>query len=259
MLADNDDATENEMRESCLLLDAWAAMLSGALGDDADMQTRWGYSSLNMFNAVLAAIKFKSGAKHLKKYLSQAITLTAPPMLVGALQKRLAEPDGVGIIPSASLIRFNELALDLSLSALRQRQYKRSAVRMLWSDSSLQLGFDLLWVQCHEVERDQVVNVFKAVADLTVLVRMWAQERARILQDGGEHDDLCPESWIPLLKTIGNSIKEHIFTPGVMASGHRGLVHKVVLCAIMVVFCIIMFGLIVALLMQMCECLVEKT
>lgn len=171
----------------------------------------------------------KGGGIKMIDALKHCISICAPAVLVGSLQQRLES--GATRVPSAASLHRNEFALDLGICRMRQRRYCSDSVRFLWSDSSLQLGYDLLWAQCHEVRKSELVPCFKAVVDLTKLVKMYIDKAVddfniESFDPTAQLDLPLDPTWKPLLRQL-LEIKEHIFTPGVMASGRRSLTHKI--------------------------------
>ena len=174
-------------------------------------------------------MKLKGGARQLIEVLRRAIGVCAPACLVGGLQARL--DDKISKVPSASVIQRNEVALDLGLCKMRQQSYVSECVRYLWSDSSVQLGYDLLWAQCHEIPKAELIPTFKAFLDLTFFIRMYAQRHHEQNQQFGDDEQVggkelpLEDTWMPMLRQMQN-IAEHIYMPGNLASGHRTLIHK---------------------------------
>ena len=124
----------------------------------------------------------------------------------------------------------------MAMCELRRRNYEKRCIRFLWSDSSMQLGHDILWAQIHEIPVDSLVPVFKAFVDLSLHTQAFVRSRSETAQRAGAQDvqpghqstEELPmqDVWRPFLRKL-LLIKEHIYTPGVMASGHRSLTHKV--------------------------------
>ena len=154
-------AEAERMRTAVTRLEYWSSSLAEARGESEALCQghRWRYTSECLLDSIRLALKLKGGASQLEHVLLKAIKLVAPDILVGALERRLSTP---GAVAGSSTVRFHELTLDLALVEMRIRNYSADAIRFLWSDSSQQLGYDLLWAQYHEIQREQLVPTFKA-------------------------------------------------------------------------------------------------
>ena len=76
----------------------------------------------------------------------------------------------------------------MAMCELRRRNYEKRCIRFLWSDSSMQLGHDILWAQIHEIPVDSLVPVFKAFVDLTLHTHAFVRSRSETTQRAGAQD-----------------------------------------------------------------------
>ena len=225
IIAGSDEAVVDNAKASGIIqrLEQW----SGALDEMPDGNcfvshpniSRWRHSSITMLTAIRMACMLKGGSAKLETIVRHAVSLAAPPFISGALSRALAQ-HGCRGLPSASVEQRCELSLDFALNLLRRSQYDPTAFRFIWSDSSEMGGFDWLWQQCHEISRDDVIPLFKAVVELTTLIGMFSEASV------GPVETNVQEHWKPLLRML-LKIKEEIYTPASLESGFKGLVHKV--------------------------------
>ena len=135
------------------------------------------------------------------------------------------------LIPSHTLLRRYQLALDVAIILLARRRIAKlhadgeTVARWAWSDSSPIAGFDWLWNRLIEIPESKVVQTSDAIVDLMAGVHEYCAA-----SDGSDEAlasvlPICDE-WRPLLKIISANIFELILTPTALGSGHRGLAHK---------------------------------
>lgn len=175
-------------------------------------QNRIPYSIL-----VLVSQKLKGGSSQLQTVLRHAVSLVAPPLLLPLLLKQL-DNSVHSAMPCASTVHNYEFIFELAMIHHRQQHHIDDCVRFLWSDSSLQLGYDLLWAQYHEIPRSQLVPVFKAVLDLCTLIERRCSNHDNYVASSRSEVVVEP-SWKPLLQQL-LQVREHIFPPG--SEGHMG-------------------------------------
>ena len=135
------------------------------------------------------------------------------------------------LIPSHTLLRRYQLALDVAIILLARRRIAKlhadgeTVARWAWSDSSPIGGFDWLWNRLIEIAESKVVQTSDAIMDLMAGVHEYCTA-----SDGSDEAlaSVLPlrDEWRPLLKIISANIFELILTPTALGSGHRGLAHK---------------------------------
>ena len=171
----------------------------------------------------------------MKHVLKQAITACAPKFLVGALLERIDDPK---IIPSPSFARWNEFTLDLSIIEWRRSLFKRGRLRYLLSDSTqTKRGHDWFWMECFEVQREDLRDVVKAMFSIKSMLdasppaatyfKDLKRAKAGLLYMPTLAED--PTNVSAELKCACrqlNKVQHYIYTPCAMASGFTSTVHK---------------------------------
>ena len=226
------------MRRTVERLEGWASQVAEAEGIVTRRRSlegrRWLHGSFKMFSALRFSSQLRGGANKLASALKQALMVVAPRFLVGALCSGLEsiEKGKSLVVPSASTVSRNEIALDASLILLRREQYRKDMARWMWSDSSEVAGHDWFWTQFHELPQSELVKTFRAANDLALATRKYAAEaEARAAEDGPDAvvledaHDVALQGWAPMLRQL-RQIQEHICAPAAMTSGQKGLAHK---------------------------------
>ena len=115
-------------------------------------------------------------------------------------------------------------------TALMRYTVCRVPRRRCWATAEPR-GYDWLWSQHHEIRETDLLSVFEAVVSLSQSISTFCEESAAHASeydedtDGPVSVDPLP-AWVPWLKIICSSIREHIHPPVALASGHRGLADK---------------------------------
>ena len=221
-------------------LDSWAVQLKECEQPTATLvpqcRRRWRHSTSKVLSSIRVAHMVRGGASKLAGVVKHTLSLIAPAFLVGPLMRGLQQDEAkMTVLPGASTIRRNELALDISLTLWRKRTYQKEVCRFAWSDSSPMANYDWVWCQVHEVPRCKLVSTCKAAHELIHTIQAYVMQLQKDGSEIGLDDDAMPSlssifevppHWVPLLQELLN-ISEYIYPPSSMTSGHRGLVHNV--------------------------------
>lgn len=167
----------------------------------------------------------KGGPNKLLDLLRNAMTLTVPSFLLGSLLRSLEE--GGRTIPSATTMRRNEFCVDMALIIWRHLTYKPQVRRFLMVDASPVADYDWLWAIMYEILRTDLVQTARACLELAghIDVFMTGLERKKINFDWKIHVRNVPDSWRLLCTSIA-ALREYVFPPATVTSGHRSEVHK---------------------------------
>ena len=234
-LASVQDAREKakmhaDLEDSINTLQSWELSLrelDGTVpGFDQERLGKFEHTAMEMITSIRFCMTLSGGAASLCQALRHAIELVVPkalvPTLIGHLENPRTQP------PGASTVRRAELSLDVALMVHRRSRVCTSneVVRFMWCDSSPLVGYDWLWSQFHEIRRLDLVPVCQAMHRITRAIR---EAFATVESKGGSADDLFQPlpDWGADLAAVKTSIVEHISPPTSVASGQRGIAHKV--------------------------------
>ena len=142
-------------------------------------------------------------------------------------------------IPGATIIRRNELSLDIAIQLLLHQRSADS--EQVWryghADSSPMGGYDWMWSSWIEVPRVMAFPVYKAINRLQLATHAWVEEKLagladedKLPADWWDDGQPCPE-WRACTDLIKANLFEAILPPAALGSGHRGLAHKASLLA----------------------------
>jgi hypothetical protein len=223
------------------MLDSWASSTDGAANKQESANR---HGSEKLLECIRLCRFLKGGPATLHAVVARSISLELPPdmrsLCVDSAGKLINKP------PSASILRRYEFALDVGLVVLqRMRSVKMSSsvVHFSLADSSPMCGYDWIWSQYHEIEKDKLVEVFDAVVNLTASIVGYCnrvEELSGPALDEDMHDvselrdayvhlkfdsEPLPE-WKEWLRCIRSNIYEHINPPMALGSGHRALSDK---------------------------------
>ena len=204
------------------MLEAWKQGINNKSPTDSQ---KIGYSSADFINTIRFAKYLKGGGSALADVLKQALELAMP-----ATYKKCFQALALSKQPSASLVRYHELALDLALNLTERERAAtvEDAARVDWSDSSPIAEYDWLWSQFREVAGPNLIAVFEATVALERDIADFVARRAEdaIAQDNKISIPLDPlPEWKPWLDVL-KCIHEYILPPMALASGQSGLAHK---------------------------------
>eukprot|EP00971_Amphidinium_carterae_P349218 6490905-Amphidinium_carterae.1 len=231
-----------EVHDALRMLDGWVLSMREERGEtglagNTRGQTRWRHSTEKLLLAVQASFELKGGARKLHFAVKRAIQLTAPPMLVKTLLQLCEQQKS----PSKSTIHRAEFGLDMAISLLKKQTFQPRCYRYLWTDSSPSSdGRDYLWCQMHEIPADHVITTAKAANTLASLGQTYIAREDECELDASTNTDAegsaeerqqdgpkqAPQLWRPLLKELLH-VREYMFAPAALASGHRTVAHKV--------------------------------
>jgi len=234
---------EIHLAASVRSIEGWSAQIAEAAGEvkaEHYINGRaWKHSCESIFSAVRFSAGLKGGVEKVEASLLVAIGLVAPPAIVGTLCRSFAsnpvDHDNAPIIynnkvASATTIHRNSFSVDLAMMRDRRINYSLDWVRYLWSDSSPQAEYDWLWSQIHEIHINVIVETFHAANRLQLMITLFVEQQ-QVAHNADTSGHIAPsleplECWRSLLQTLKN-IKEHIYHPTAVASGQRGLPHKI--------------------------------
>lgn len=233
-----------QLLELVIKLDCWADKMARHTARSAHGRGQFRFSSMRLLECIRLCRFLKGGPSRLEEVIPRCLAMELPPDLRGVFLQ--GKNQLVSKTPSPSLLRRYMFSLDVALTLLeRDRSISCKATSYLkwdWSDSSPMGGYDWLWFQHHEIKTSDLLPVFNAVTSLGNAIQDHCDRRAatELPTNLGECDQAHPhglqherssgdplEEWRPWLATIRSSIREHIYMPGALASGHRGLHDKV--------------------------------
>ena len=221
--------------EDCLKkLDTWCCSLLEAQGQlfQQGRATKMRHDSKRLLECIRFSRCLSGGPDQLIQAIQRALALALPPTMSGILLKSFDSNAHI-LVPSPSLMRHYEIAIDIAFVLLQRRVCAADVVRYRWSDSSPLAGFDWLWTQHHEIRRSKLVETFNALVSLENAMNDCITEVAESMDLDIECDGpmlrafQAQESWSEWLRAIRTNIVEHIHPPAALGSGHLSVADKV--------------------------------
>jgi hypothetical protein len=185
-----DESLKRDCESSLRQLSQWSISLSHGGADDDFGPARHHFKSTKLLSAIRLGLAVKGGSGRLVEVVKQSILFAAPVTLRKTLMESLDRP---GTIPSGSLIRRYELALDIALQLTAQRRSSLDRVcRYGHADSSPIAGYDWMWSQYVEIRAADVAPTYLAVCQLAVAMQSWAQQLSQVGGGGEEEPTVVP-------------------------------------------------------------------
>lgn len=223
-----DPDVQMRLSDAADTLDGWALALEGARGYVyTDIGKKRVHDSAVLIECIRAARFLGGGASRLKESACMQIRAVLPSNLGPSLAEEVKLSTA---IPSSSALQRHELGLDASLMLLERRRNDSgsSLVRFGWADSSPQGEHNWLWIQHHSMRVEELVPTMHAVFSVAASMDSFVADQERCGAGEGifAFDEDVVEEWVPWLKQIGSSMREHIHPPADLQSGFEGLSHK---------------------------------
>ena len=166
----------------------WSSSLrasTGMLQAFAKPERKCRHDSAKLIKAIRLASYLKGGPTRLAKVVAQALQISTPLVLAKTLATGLQRS---AALPSSSIIRRYELALDIAMTfVLRRRSLEAAVWRYGHADSSPVAGYDWFWSQHVEVKKSKAVRTYRALNRLQTAITVWAQEHQ--VAEGSFEDD----------------------------------------------------------------------
>ena len=135
-------------------LDKWRDALlnnSGELPNVNLTQSRFRHTSEHLVETIRLVSKLQGGPSSLRDVVKKSLALAAPGFIARPLIQALEAEQKTKRLPSPSLIRMNELAIDIALMLFTRRRPSKPVARFGHADSSPISGVDWLWHQFTEL------------------------------------------------------------------------------------------------------------
>ena len=225
------DLSLQDLTRVATVLEVWQQNLSNPQRslDEGSGLGRFVYSTQKLVECIRLSSLLKGGASRLADVVIASLSMTLPAYM---REPYLHVVKNHRTLPSETLVRRSELALDISILGLANNRLRASVgsfTRSGLADSSPVRGVEWLWSQYSQVQTSDVIKVGEAFETLAHAIQAFVTE-LRVDVDGEEDDITIPveplAEWVPLLKTLADGIFENCNTPVALGSGHRGLADK---------------------------------
>ena len=202
------------------------------------------YDSSALIQAIKMSSSLKGGADKLAETVARSLALVLPGQFQEAFLDHVMMPgdevkpvklnaDTEKLVPSSSLVRRYELALEFAIMILTRKMKEKNpdGEKFQLHDSSPYADFEWLWSMYIELASEDIIPTFEAVNEMRRRVSEYVKRINKTKKDDEawttEELTYVPEEWKPLLHQIKRSIVPHINHPAALASGNMGLADKV--------------------------------
>ena len=217
---------------------AWRDRMRSPFVDmEVSEHKRFRYSASKLVECIRLSALLRGGADRLVDVLLKSLSLIVPEFMRSGFIHELKKPGHA--VPSASLIRRSELALDMSMVFFtqdRSREHSERVYRSNMIDSSPIRGTDWLWSAYKEAPQNKVIEIVDSFEYLYNAFNAFVeQQRLKARQEGIEDFSTYmksnlpmepKEEWKPHLQCIAKHVFDHTNVPAALASGHRTLADK---------------------------------
>jgi hypothetical protein len=171
-----DGAPRHDCMSAARRLSRWSSSLADADAEEGGLHSRFRHRSLKLITAIRLTRDIKGGPRNLLSVVKKCLILAVPSILAKSLIESLEQPEN-STIPSASIIRRYELALDIAMHLLVQSRSRVDTVfRYGHADSSPIAGYDWMWSQYVEVKEGHLAQTYAAVVKLQSAISLWAED-----------------------------------------------------------------------------------